>query len=76
MDWRNNNTFATCSTDHLIYVCKLGESQWIKKFAGHSDEVNAIKWDPQGQLLASCSDDGTAKARARSRSRENPAARG
>lgn len=25
------------------------------------DEVNAIKWDPQGLLLASCSDDLTAK---------------
>lgn len=24
-------------------------------------EVNAIKWDPSGSLLASCSDDGTAK---------------
>ena len=28
---------------------------------GHTDEVNAIKWDPSGQLLASCSDDYTAK---------------
>jgi len=25
------------------------------------DEVNAIKWDPTGSLLASCSDDHTAK---------------
>lgn len=24
---------------------------------GHSDEVNAIRWDPTGALLASCSDD-------------------
>ncbi|CAN0491080.1 unnamed protein product, partial [Hapterophycus canaliculatus] len=28
---------------------------------GHCDEVNAIKWDPSGSLLASCSDDYTAK---------------
>lgn len=27
-------------------------------------EVNAIKWDPTGSLLASCSDDCTAKVRA------------
>lgn len=47
----------------LIYVCKLGESAPLKKLVGHTDEVNAIKWDPSGTLLASCSDDHTAKAR-------------
>ncbi|KAJ1701609.1 hypothetical protein LUZ63_001388 [Rhynchospora breviuscula] len=61
VDWRNNNTFATCSTDHMIYVCKVGETRPIKAFYGHQGEVNAIKWDPTGNLLASCSDDGTAK---------------
>jgi len=29
------------------------------------DEVNAIKWDPSGSLLASCSDDYTAKVDAK-----------
>lgn len=33
----------------------------IKTFQGHQNEVNAIKWDPQGRLLASCSDDMTLK---------------
>ncbi|XP_073005691.1 WD40 repeat-containing protein HOS15 [Typha latifolia] len=61
VDWRNNSSFATCSTDHMIFVCKIGESRPIKSFAGHQGEVNAIKWDPTGALLASCSDDGTAK---------------
>ncbi|XP_051139450.1 WD40 repeat-containing protein HOS15-like isoform X2 [Andrographis paniculata] len=61
VDWRNNNTFATCSTDSMIYVCKIGETRPIKTFAGHQGEVNAIKWDPIGNLLASCSDDSTAK---------------
>ena len=28
---------------------------------GHTNEVNAIKWDPQGKFLASCSDDMTLK---------------
>ncbi|KAL6511586.1 WD40 repeat-containing protein hos15 [Orobanche gracilis] len=28
---------------------------------GNRGEVNAIKWDPTGTLLASCSDDSTAK---------------
>jgi WD40 repeat protein len=30
---------------------------------GHTNEVNAIKWDPQGKFLASCSDDMTLKVR-------------
>jgi len=30
-------------------------------FTYFQSEVNAIKWDPTGSFLASCSDDGTAK---------------
>jgi WD40 repeat protein len=41
VDWRNNTTFATCSTDKVIYVCRLGEQRPIKTFAGHTDEVRS-----------------------------------
>ncbi|XP_024984046.1 WD40 repeat-containing protein HOS15 [Cynara cardunculus var. scolymus] len=61
VDWRNNHSFASSSTDSMIYVCKIGESRPIKLFAGHKGEVNCVKWDPTGSLLASCSDDVTAK---------------
>eukprot|EP00300_Choanocystis_sp_HF-7_P019634 c20392_g4_i3.p1 GENE.c20392_g4_i3~~c20392_g4_i3.p1 ORF type:complete len:426 (-),score=79.74 c20392_g4_i3:227-1354(-) len=61
VDWKNQDTFASCSTDNFIFVCKLGESQPLKVMEGHKDEVNAIKWDPSGTLLASCSDDLTVK---------------
>eukprot|EP01136_Pigoraptor_vietnamica_P023709 Opistho-1_new@76103 len=61
IDWRNNTSFATCSIDHLIHVCKVGEDRPLKTFSGHTSEVNAIKWDPTGTLLASCSDDASAK---------------
>ena len=61
VDWRNRDTFATCSTDKLIHVCKVGDATPVRTFKGHRDEVNAIKWDPTGTLLASCSDDYTAK---------------
>ena len=30
---------------------------------GHTNEVNAIKWDPQGKFLASCSDDMSLKVK-------------
>jgi transducin (beta)-like 1 len=63
VDWRPSEdyTFATCSTDKMIYVCKYGEPRPLRGFQGHDDEVNAIRWDPSGSLLASCSDDNTAK---------------
>jgi transducin (beta)-like 1 len=61
VDWRTDTSFATCSTDKMIYVCKLGQEQPLRVMKGHEDEVNAIRWDPSGTLLASCSDDFTAK---------------
>ncbi|CAK1548469.1 unnamed protein product [Leptosia nina] len=61
VDWQTNTSFASCSTDQSIQVCKLHVDKPIKSFLGHTNEVNAIKWDPQGQLLASCSDDMTLK---------------
>lgn len=100
VDWQSNATFASCSTDQCIHVCRLGMERPMKTFQGHTvrvclcqtsnsttalfgsslllfwtylysflshnvlqNEVNAIKWDPQGQLLASCSDDMTLKVR-------------
>uniref|UniRef100_A0A8B9GLG9 Transducin beta like 1 X-linked n=1 Tax=Astyanax mexicanus TaxID=7994 RepID=A0A8B9GLG9_ASTMX len=61
VDWQNNTTFASCSTDMCIHVCRLGSDRPLKTFTGHTNEVNAIKWDPSGTLLASCSDDMTLK---------------
>ncbi|XP_014277239.2 F-box-like/WD repeat-containing protein TBL1XR1 isoform X1 [Halyomorpha halys] len=61
VDWQTNTSFASCSTDQCIHVCRLSVDKPIKSFQGHTNEVNAIKWDPQGNLLASCSDDMTLK---------------
>ncbi|CAF0739396.1 unnamed protein product [Adineta steineri] len=61
VDWQSDTTFASCSTDQKIHVCRLNEAKPIKTFHGHQNEVNAIKWDPLGRLLASCSDDMTLK---------------
>ena len=61
VDWKDNTTFASCSTDKTVHICRVGVSRPLKVYFGHSDEVNAVKWDPSGQLLASCSDDCTAK---------------
>ena len=61
VDWKDDTTFASCSTDKTVNICKVGVSRPLKTFQGHADEVNAVKWDPSGTLLASCSDDCTAK---------------
>lgn len=61
VDWMDNTTFASCSSDKSIHVCRVGNSKPIKKWVGHEDEVNAVRWDPTGQYLASCSDDMTTK---------------
>jgi WD40 repeat protein len=67
VNWRDNKCFASCSQDQAIYVCQVGRNTPIKKYdsgaltGGHTDEVNAIRWDPTAKYLASCSDDCTAK---------------
>lgn len=61
VDWRDNTSFASCSTDKLIYICELGNDQPLKRLEGHTNEVNAVRWCPAGKLLASCSDDFTCK---------------
>ena len=61
VDWKDDLTFASCSTDKTVQICRVGLSRPVKTYSGHNDEVNAVKWDPSGTLLASCSDDCTAK---------------
>uniref|UniRef100_A0A158Q8J3 WD_REPEATS_REGION domain-containing protein n=1 Tax=Elaeophora elaphi TaxID=1147741 RepID=A0A158Q8J3_9BILA len=61
VDWMSDDTFASCSTDMCIHVCKLGCEKPLKTFQGHTNEVNAVKYDVYSRLLASCSDDMTLK---------------
>eukprot|EP01032_Pedospumella_encystans_P016381 gene16381-18691_t len=64
VDWRDSDSFATCSSDRSIYICQVSsqeENTPLRCLSGHDDEVNAVCWSPGGELLASCSDDSTAK---------------
>jgi transducin (beta)-like 1 len=49
-----------CRTIRICRVSDEGVSAY-RVLEGHLDEVNSINWSPDGTLLASCSDDGTAK---------------
>ena len=39
VDWQSDDSFASCSTDKSIQVCRLGEENPIKSFSGHTNEV-------------------------------------
>ena len=63
VDWKDSDSFATCSSDMCIFICRVSSAGTgaEKTLKGHTDEVNAVCWSPGGALLASCSDDSTAK---------------
>lgn len=61
VDWRDDISFASCSTDKMIYLCSLEEVGPIRAYEGHRDEINCLRFDSSASLLASCSDDTTAK---------------
>jgi len=61
VSWRDNISFATCSTDKTIAVCRWDKPDPLVRYSEHADEVNAVVWDPNNNLLASCSDDRTIK---------------
>ena len=35
LDWQSNTCLASCSTDRLVYVCKLGQDKPVRIFKGH-----------------------------------------
>ena len=39
VDWQSNQTFASCSTDQCIHVCRLGMDRPMKTFQGHTVSV-------------------------------------
>lgn len=63
VDWGEGDMFATASADRVIHVCKVGVpgNAALVAFRGHSNEINSVCWSPDGRLVASSSDDATAK---------------
>jgi len=60
-DWRSEAAFTTSSADGTIWKHMVATATGSKALTGHTGEVNAVRWCPQGKLLASCSDDKTVK---------------
>ncbi|RHY80641.1 hypothetical protein DYB26_003682, partial [Aphanomyces astaci] len=62
--WKDDATFATCSADTTIRLTKVDDAAAAGPcvtWKGHTDEINAIHWNPPATVLASCSDDTTVK---------------
>lgn len=57
LDWRNDTIFATGSTDRRVRVFEVGKPEPIREFTTHRSDVNAVRWDPEGNLLASAGAD-------------------
>ncbi|ELW61673.1 F-box-like/WD repeat-containing protein TBL1XR1 [Tupaia chinensis] len=58
---RANNHSDMMEHGHVHPCLQAGQDRPVETFQGRTNEVNAIKWDPTGNLLASCSDDMTLK---------------
>ncbi|KZT41403.1 WD40 repeat-like protein [Sistotremastrum suecicum HHB10207 ss-3] len=61
VDWLDDDTFASCSADKLIHLISLDSTEPFKTYEGHTNEINQIKFNDSRTLLASCSDDRTAR---------------
>lgn len=63
VDWHpRGNLFATCSTDSAIAIHSVNfEGSCLYLLPGHTDEVNSVRWSPDGTMLLSASDDHTAR---------------
>lgn len=44
VDWQNNTSFASCSTDKIIHVCRIGVEKPVKSFQGHTVSYQHLLW--------------------------------
>ncbi|OLL26033.1 F-box-like/WD repeat-containing protein TBL1XR1 [Neolecta irregularis DAH-3] len=62
IDWIDNQIFAAAGKGGSIEILRVGSEGVISKMEGHpKKEVNCLKCDPETGLIASCSDDSTAR---------------
>ncbi|CAK7337758.1 unnamed protein product [Dovyalis caffra] len=66
LKWNKGDYLLTGNCDKTAIVWDVMALEWEQQFEFHSGpmldhEVNCVKWDPTGSLLASCSDDISAK---------------
>eukprot|EP00939_MAST-03C_sp_MAST-3C-sp1_P004480 g4480.t1 len=58
--WRDNLHLASCGADSSIVFYQVGVKAPLEVWKGHKNEINSIRWDPTGTMLASGADDSLA----------------
>ena len=59
--FQDNEKFVTCGGDKLVYLWEVLKGHWIRKFDGHTQQVNCVQLSPAQNVLATGSFDSTVK---------------
>ena len=62
VDWSPDCVYlATGGKDMLVSIWETRSGKLIQTYQGHSAPINALRWSPDGSLIASASDDRTVR---------------
>ncbi|KTW28486.1 hypothetical protein T552_01746 [Pneumocystis carinii B80] len=61
IEWISDETFASSGKDGSLDFWSAEKAELLRRWEGHSKEINSIKFNPHNNLLLSCSDDFTVK---------------
>ncbi|KZV82358.1 WD40 repeat-like protein [Exidia glandulosa HHB12029] len=61
IDWFDEDTFVSCGSDHKINVFTRVSTVPFRIYRGHDEDVSQVKFCANRKLMASCSDDRTAR---------------
>jgi len=59
--WVTEELYVVCGTEQRVTVLSVNSTKPVTVFAGHENEVNQVRVNAARTLIASCSDDKTAR---------------